>query len=186
MGISKGGYLGEEKVVSTADHRHRPGNIGQDVGYSDKLRREATVEKEPVKVTIKVEEKPVIVKTVDKLVVRIIQRGPISSLIEWRNGDTLVRGWIPNELIDNDQRVELSMLGSTIPYGLPLSQIIGKIELNREEVIEAFHQEGLWTASDFQKNPQSISRALTAACGLSASKIQSKIREFESNLKEVK
>ena len=163
--------------MTTIDHRHKPGNIGQD---SDRLRRESFTKPREI---VQEESKP-IQKEVNKLVVRIIQRGPVSSLIEWRLDETLNRGWVPNELIDGDQKVALSMLGSAIPYGLPLSQVLGSIKIESREVVEAMHREGLWAAQDFQKNPQSIARALMSACGLSASKIQSKIREFESNIKE--
>lgn len=109
-------------------------------------------------------------------VVRDSGRG--NKLVQWNDGKSLRRAWVPTHLISPDLEVSFKVLNEGAPYGLPFDQIVESVSISADDVAEALHRRGIWTEEDVMRNPETVSKALIAAMGLSVSSFQNSIREF--------
>lgn len=109
-------------------------------------------------------------------VVRDSGRG--TKLVQWSDGKSMKRAWVPAHLINQDLEVSFKTLNESPAYGLPFDHILQSVTISADVVADALHRRGIWTDEDVMRNPEAVSKALIAAMGLSVSSVQNSVREF--------
>lgn len=108
----------------------------------------------------------------------ISSKGP-SSLIEWKDGETLRRANVPTLLLSHeDGEVFMEDPDEGAPYGEAWEALI---EAVKPELVATFlRQSGIWTYEDFLKNTPVVSSAFREACTVSYQKFVQAVHSRQS------
>jgi hypothetical protein len=113
-----------------------------------------------------------------------VLEGRGAVLVQWLEGNSLRRGWIPTTAVNDDFEVKDSVLKKAAPYGLPFEKFLPKFTITPTDLADSLHRYGVWTFDDVQKNPNQIAKALLACMGWHASQLQTSVREFNAKKEE--
>lgn len=97
-------------------------------------------QKEEVKPKPKPKPKPVM------LPVKVLGRKGPSVLVQWMDGETYHRGYLPAGKIGDE--VDKKELAKAVPYGLPWENYIVLKELTPESIANQLRKRGVWTYED--------------------------------------
>jgi hypothetical protein len=100
-----------------------------------------------------------------KLAARVISRKGTSAMIECTVDGLLKRFVLPLEKVV-DEQVDIFELEQAAPYGLPIGELLPKVQFTPQRLEQACRERGLWTAEDFVKNPSLVQGALQDALRL--------------------
>ncbi len=120
------------------------------------------------------------------MIVRRIREGRGAVLIEWFDLEQHIhRGWVPTEVLNEDMNVDAKVLSKAAPYGIPFEGLLPSTTIEPVQLADSLRKRGLWTAEDILRNPTDIAHALISCLGFHASQVQTYVREFEQERKEV-
>jgi hypothetical protein len=105
-----------------------------------------------------------------KVTVRVISHKGPSAMIECSLDGLLKRFVIAYNLVVDGQ-ADISDLEQAAPYGLPIGELLPKIQYDPRRLEQACRERGLWTAEDFVRNPSLVQGALQDALRLDAGTI---------------
>lgn len=112
------------------------------------------------------------------LVREVSSKGP-SSLIEWKDGDTLKRANVPTLLLSReDGEVFMEDPDEGAPHGEEWEGLIEAIQ--PELVASLLRQRGIWTYEDFLQNTPTVSSVFREACTVSYQKFVQAVHSRQS------
>jgi hypothetical protein len=103
------------------------------------------------------EERTEIKKTI---AVKIIKVGEKQTLVEFVKGGNPIRVTVANAKVKDGAILE-SDLDKAIPYGLDFKDIVASVP-GAQDVENAFHNHGIWTAEDVKLHPDWVLAALSS------------------------
>lgn len=117
---------------------------------------------------------------------RIIFRKKSAVLLEYVDSENRTqRISVPTDVIkieSDDETVFLTekIIDLGIPYGIPWEYKLKSLSISPEQIANALHSNGVWTAEDVLKHPDSVKNSLMSMLGVLLSSIVKTAREFIS------
>lgn len=103
--------------------------------------------------------------------VRLLSKQDGTALIELIIDGNIRRGFVPEEVLQDDNTLDDALISLVVPYGLDwefiLENAIGQVTPQR--LAAELRRVGLWTLQDLRSNPQAAFGALQAVYGLDLS-----------------
>lgn len=91
--------------------------------------------------------------------VDVVHKGQKQSVVQIMDGTVVVRYVVKNSLVKSGKVAERELKNT---YGLKFSDFLKSVP-SIEDIENVFHANGLWTAEDVRKKPQSVIAALGSA-----------------------
>jgi hypothetical protein len=113
--------------------------------------------------------------------VKFVMRKQNAALVEFVENGNVTRVSVPaNKVSVIGTKAKLSelILNRGIPYGIPWETRLQNITISAEELAQALRNNGLWTSSDVNKNPQSVQGALLSVMRKSLTSIMLVTKDF--------
>jgi len=133
-----------------------------------------------------IEDKPK-KKKVERVPVRVIAHHASTTLVEWSDGVSARRAFVPDMVLDNG-KVAQDELDAGIEYGIPWDKLIVKnILVDARDICAALRANGIWTLENVHANPGVINGILVSLMGDTYKQIITQAENFDKNDKnEVK
>lgn len=80
------------------------------------------------------------------------------SLVEWSEGNNIFRAWFPTDMV---KQGEVENIERGMDYGDDFGARFKMI--TKADIVQALHNQGLWTYADLTINPAKVQVALAAA-----------------------
>lgn len=84
-----------------------------------------------------------------------------NTLVEWVEGAAIYRSWLPNKEVKDD---EANNPEKGLPYGDDLTPLLKHLP-TAAVIMQALHNNGLWTLEDIKINPSLTLSSLAAVYG---------------------
>ena len=102
---------------------------------------------------------------------RAIASSGESVLLEWFDGETPKRGYVPIVEFDREKSVASEdVLSAAIPYGIDWTR--AKVKIDTELLNRELKRKGFWTVDDIRSNPQLVNIIIMRVAGLGRSALE--------------
>lgn len=96
--------------------------------------------------------------------VKVIRQHEAMVLVEWVDGASLKRGYIPVEEVRNNI-ARKRVLDRAAPYGVPWEEIV-VLNATPERLAQNLRETGIWTREDLYAHPEAAQGALMKTYGV--------------------
>lgn len=95
--------------------------------------------------------------------VEVVLHEKKTALVRYMDGENVRKVVVPRSKI-KDGKVEESVLGEAIPYGLPWEEVEFP-EITGADIAHELHKRDVWTSLDFQTKPNQVRAAINQLYG---------------------
>lgn len=100
------------------------------------------------------------------MIVTIVRRKGESLLVEYQEDGRLKRVLVPATAVSETGEISAEVVEMGIPYGEAWASMIQVNTVTAEDIEDALHRSGVWTADDLRKHPQAAVGALQQVYGI--------------------
>lgn len=123
-------------------------------------------------------EPPYVGETEKLVEVGVIASKGKSSLVQWLDGTTPKRAFVPVETVQNNH-CPSSILASSVQYGVEWERFITPTIISQEHIANKLREAGFWTVQDIEQNVSGAQSAVAQAVGLNIATICRLARNVE-------
>jgi len=110
--------------------------------------------------------------------VSVIADSGKSALVQWAVRDDVRRAYVPKNKVEKG-KVDETVLGKGIAYGVPWEQV-AKVQLvTAEDVGRAMRRANLWTVADLERNPKKAKSVLCQLSGITLGTLRRAAKRLE-------
>ena len=102
--------------------------------------------------------------------VYVIAKKGASVLVQWNEGETVKRGFVPIKAVTGDQCIS-DILDMAISQSVGWDKFIQPITISPERIANALYGAGFFTVQDIERDPIGAQSAINVAVGINAAAI---------------